>query len=91
MTDDAVHDALLKFFRVTAKRGFQLPMRFRLRDGEGHLLREFTIHADGIERSPSGRRQRYVFPLVAVVRAAGGRTATIKLGTDAAERVKFSR
>ncbi len=90
MTDAEVHDALLRFFRTTAKRGFQLPLRFRLWDAEGHLLREFTIHATGIEQTPSTRRQSYTFPLLAVVRAAGGRTATVKLGADAAERVKYS-
>ena len=31
-----------------------------------------------------------VFPLVAVARAAGGRTATVKLGAEAVEQGKLS-
>jgi hypothetical protein len=69
-----------------------LPLRFRMIDAHGDLLREFTIHRDGLELGPpTGKPSVYLFPLTACVRDADGRQARMRLRADAAGAVEFTK
>jgi hypothetical protein len=73
------------------KKTFRLPLRFRMTDAHGDLLREFWIHKDGLELGPPAGKPNdlYLFPLLPSVRDADGRTARMRMDAEAAKKVEF--
>jgi hypothetical protein len=60
-------------------------------DTHGDLLREFRIHKDGLELGPPTGKPNdlYLFPLVASVRDAHGRTARMRMNAEGMKKVEF--
>ena len=86
-----VKDGIAALLRAVAEKGFRLPLRFRMVDAHGDLLREFRIHKDGLELNPpTGKPNNlYIFPLTASVRDAAGRRARVRLRAEGAGAVEF--
>jgi hypothetical protein len=78
---------------VTDKDFQVLPLRFRMMDRDGALLREFWIHKDGLELGPpTGKPNNlYLFPLVASVRDADGRAARMRINAQSVGSVEFMK
>ena len=86
-----VKDGVAALLRAVAEKNFRLPLRFRIIDAHGDLLREFRIHKDGLELGPpTGKPNNlYIFPLTATVRDAAGRRARVRLRADSVGGVEF--
>ena len=84
-------EGLAELARAAQAQRFESPILWRVVDGDGDTLREFNVHANGrVEMLfDAGTSKLYVFPLVATVRDARGRSARIKLRAESASAVEF--